>query len=213
MGPRRWLLILAVVAVLVLVAPPAVVVARDLVTRGAQLTTSTLDGLDIDEDPAALAAAAAAAVGHDVPLANYAGARMLRSEGGRHGPMSKLQRAHVALNDAGKHFGGDVYKCVTASSRGQTGFGSQTGRRYATSQDPFENDLSIWEQAIDERGQGIDRAKGAEKFVNISGFGVQDDTGTYQETLDSWAAQGFAPVALDDDNDEPDLVFFAKGTA
>jgi len=215
MNARRWLIILAVVAVLVLIAPPAVAVARDLVTRGARLTSTELnDAGDIDDDPAALAAAASDVAGHDVPVATFTLAFMLRSEGGSHGPMSKLQRAHVALNDAAKHFGGELYKCITASSRGQTGYGSQSGRRYATDRDPYENDLAIAEQALEERAQGIDRAGGAEKFVNESAMGgVQPGTPTYDALVAKWAPEGLHPVELADDNDEPDLIFFRRGAA
>jgi hypothetical protein len=212
MGPRRWLLILAVLAVLVLVAPAAAAVARDLITRGARLTATELDDSgDIPDDPAALAAQAADTAGQDVSVATYTLARMLRSEAGNHGPTSKLQRAHAALNDARNHFGGDVVKCITASSRGQTGYGSQSGRRYSTAQDPYENDLAIAEQAEEERAAGTDRAAGAEKFVNTSALGgVQPGTPSYDALLTTWGNQGFAPVDLPDDNDEPDLVFFAK---
>ncbi len=204
----KWLLI-AALAVLLLTATgvPVVAAARDLVTRGDVLSSTELnDDGDIPDDPNGLASDAGETVD------DYAGMRMLRSEAGHHGPMSKLQRAHAALNDARNHFGGSVYKCVTASSRGQTGFGSQSGRRYSTALDPYENDRQIWHQALDERAQGIDRVQGAEKFVNISGMGgVQAGTPTYASLLASWTSQGFAPVDLADDNDEPDLVFFAKG--
>lgn len=207
---RRWLLIGAL-AVLLFAATgvPVVAAARDLITRGDALSSTEVDGDgDIPDDPNQLAADAGET------LDDYAGMRMLRSEAGHHGPTSKLQRAHAALNDARNHFGGSVYRCVTASSRGQTGFGSQSGRRYSTAQDPYENDRQIWHQALEERAAGIDRVAGAEKFVNISGMGgVQPGTPSYSDLVASWTSQGFHPVEPDDDNDEPDLVFFAKGAS
>src|SRR6185295_14933880 len=126
-------------------------------------------------------------------------ARMVRAEGGS-GPVPEKQaRAWVALNDAATH-GWSILKTIAGPD---LLFGQQRGWRYASGRDykdgstsdPYENDLYVAEAVL--AGQLPDNTGGAVKFVDIDSFGVQPGTGTYEETVASWARDGLQPFEVE----------------
>jgi hypothetical protein len=204
-----WLLLVAAAAALVWwnpgdIASGVVAAVADYLTQGARLSSSSEDASGrVVQDPEDLRQQASAVLGVDVDMDAYAGARMLRSEAdakiAARSARAKILRAHVAYNDAARSFGGSIYAAVTA---GGSGFSAQGGRRYATSADPYENDLEVMSDVIASRiAGGPDEAQRCTKFVNTrGGFKVPQ----------SWLDEGFAVVALED-NPESDLVFLRKG--
>src|SRR6185369_16563040 len=74
-------------------------------------------------------------------------------------------------------------------------FGRQRGWRYASGQDPYENDLAIAEAV--EAGELGDNTGGAVKFVDINSFGAQEGSGSYGDTRDQWAREGLSPRKVD----------------
>jgi hypothetical protein len=184
----------------------------DFTTRGARLTVTTLDASgNIPDDPDELAAAASAVVGYDVPIDIYSLARMGRSEGVN----GKEIRMHVALNDlADLHTRAPSIATVTdlvtysthAGARGH--YGSQSGRRYSTARDPYENDLRLAVKVWADRQAGIDRAQGAIKFVDKSSFGAQAGTRSYDAVAAEWMAAGLEPFTVADATS--DLVLFRR---
>jgi len=176
--------------------------ARDFLTRGPRLSTSTLSAGTAAPSAEELRAQAEMAVGQPVDLDAYALARMIRSEADQKlaatAPVSRLLRAHVAWNDAQQH-GWSLFETVT---HGRGTFGEQAGRRYSTARDPYQNDLEIAESVIESRAAGgPDPTSGATKFVNTrGGFSVPQ----------SWLDEGFEAVEIVADNVESDLVFLRE---
>ena len=180
----------------------------DTITRGKRLTYTTLgaDGL-IPDDPAELAAQAGEVLGRDLPQELYDLARMKRSE---QGTDDGRLRVHVALNDAEEH-NWSTHFAITystnAAARGWYGEqftpadrapgGQKSVRRYATTRDPYEGDVTIVERVLLERAQGLDPTGGAVKFVDRSSMGgVQEGSIAYDELVRRWAAEGLHPFTV-----------------
>ncbi len=183
----------------------------DFVARGKRLTSAHADDRGvITDDPAALAAAASAVVGRTVSPEAYALARMLRSEAGTRAPAEKVAVAWVARNDA-DDLGWSLLKVLTyhKGTGRESHFGPQITGRYATTQDPYENDLKLAEAVLS--GQFPDPTGGATKFVHKSSFGVQAGTGSYAQIVDSWAQDGLIPASVD--GAASDFVVFRRGFA
>ena len=196
-------------------------VATDFVTKGKRLNVTTLDGDGVvvgaegeRATPAELAAEMSAVVGYEVPVDIASLARMARSEGTN----GKEVRMHVAFNDLAdlqrtKPSLGlrSITDLVTyskyANERGW--FGDQVGRRYATSRDPYENDLRLAFKVWNDRQLGIDKADGAIKFADKSSFGVQKKTRSYDEVESEWIAEGLEP--FNTPSATTDLVLFRRG--
>ncbi len=165
----------------------------DFTNRGQRLSVSSPPGADgrIPDSPQSLAAQAAVTLGRDVAVDAYALARMLRSEGGRGPVPEKTARAWVALNDRDAHGWTTLYTIVGPKGT----FGPQRGWRYASGQDPYENDLYLAEAVL--AGQLPDNTGGATKFVDIDSFGVQEGTGSYEALVESWAKDGLQPFEVE----------------
>lgn len=215
---KKILLWLGIAAALVVAAIWGVPVARDLVTQGRRLTRTAINddknAVDAEtgvSDPEALAAAASATVGREVTVNAFALARMLRSEEGSAGPNVKAALAWVCLNSA-REKGVTVLRRLTASKvAARDGkFGRQISRWAATTSDPYENDLAIAEETMQnfmvypER----DPTNGAVKFVDKRAFGVQEGTRTYAEVEAEWATEGLRPFSLP--GMPSSLVFFRR---
>lgn len=180
--------------------------ARDFVTRGKRLTRSTsMDGGGVVTNTVAeLVSQASFTLSRQVLPDDYALARMLRSEYGN-GPVdAKIAMAWVALNDS-RALGRSLIATLNAGTRGGVWFGSQSGGRYSTAQDPYENDLAIAESV--NGGQTGDPTGGAVKFVHKTGFA---NSAAYDDVVTRWAAEGLSPVELDGTGS---LVVFVRGVA
>ena len=217
---KRWLLLGALLLVLVLFhwgylgnfsgKVPVVSALLDVIDRGARLTHTTLDDDgSVDDDPHALAVAAAAVAGVSVSDDEYAAARMVRSEQPHDADEIKELLVHVAINDAAAH-GWTLLKALTVSSvASRSGkFGHQTSRRYSTASDPYGADLVVSKKAIADHAAGVDPTGGAQKFVNKWAFKKPE---SYDVTAASWGKEGFTPVTIPPAPNH--LVFFRKGTA
>lgn len=211
MTPSGLLGLLAVVVVVCMVTNtnpinPLV----DVVQRGRRLTTCTVvDGV-VQESPGELAAAAAAVVGRDVSEDALALALMCRAEGGSDGQISKVYRAHVAINQA-RALGWSVVEVITyhqTPARSQR-FGEQISGRFASGRDCWESDLQAGEYALSQRDRGEDPTGGALNFVDVGGFGAQAGTGSFAAVVEKWAADGKVPGTLPDA--PSGLVFFWRG--
>lgn len=183
-----WPLLLVALGV-VLFGGQAVTAAVDFTSRGRRLSTSPAlnDAGQVDTDPYDLRIEAEQILGRHIEEDAYAVARMLRSEGGGGSPEEKQARAWVARNDAAKH-GWSMLYTIAGPDRL---FGRQRGWRYASGQDPYENDLAVAEAVMD--GRLLDNTGGAEKFVDIGSFGAQEGTGSYEATLAQWRSEGLSP--------------------
>lgn len=173
----------------------------DLVKRGQRLSQSPrLDSNgQVPLDPEELRAQAEATLGRPVSMDAYALARMIRAEGGS-GPVPEKQaRAWVALNDAHQHGWSLLYTIAGPDGL----FGRQRGWRYASGRDerngdtsdPYENDLYVAESVL--ACVLPDNTGGAVKFVDIDSFGVQEGTGSYEDTVAKWAKDGLQPFEVD----------------
>lgn len=183
MTKGTWIM-LAVGLAAVLVGPSAAYAALDALKRGRRLSSG-------ESTPAAGAAAATKILGRTVDPDAYALARMVRSEAGRENGVHKAAVAHVALNDARAN-GWTVAGTVTMRRGGSGTFGAQSGGgRYATTRDPYENDLAVAEQVLS--GALPDPTGGAVKFVHRTAFGVQEGTTTYAGVVARWGEDGLRP--------------------
>lgn len=184
----------------------------DLTKRGRRLTSTTLDpDLKVAETPEQLVAWAAEVVGRPVDPGAYALARMLRSEEGSAGPVVKRLLGWVATNDAAD-LGWSLERLFTFSTKGSRNgyFGKQITRRYSTAQDPYENDLHIAENVINERARGMgDPTAGSVKFVNKDAFSSQAGASSYEAVRARWAREGLHPTLIL--GAPPNLVFFRRG--
>lgn len=193
MRDRDLLLLLGAGALLL--AGGGVAVVR---LTGARVSSSTTgDDGQIAESPDELLAQASSAMGRAVGMDAYALARMAASEGAA----EAVPRMHVAINDAAE-LGRSVLDTVTTASppRATGGFGPQfvssprVVRRYSTAKDPTADLVAIAEQVIADHEAGIDPTDGAVKFADARSFGVQEGTGSFEATVDRWAAEGLAPA-------------------
>jgi hypothetical protein len=181
-----------------------VATARDIVSRGARLTDTTLNDRDpawIEWEPADLAAQAESVFGQPFAraafssLGVYALARMSRSEAGpRDGDDSRRVRMHVALNDVAE-LGWELPRLFLFSKYdGADGhFGEQRGRRYSTARDPYAGDILLAWQAIDDHAAGTDPTGGAVKFVDADSMGKQKGSTTWPALVERWGKEGLTP--------------------
>ena len=178
--------------------------ALSVFQRGNQLSYGTLVNGVIQEVPSVLQDEATAVLGIDqADLDTYSLARMGRSEG-----VDGMEyRMHVALNDLASlqaQYGTGVYSSVTAlmiHSKNASADGHYSeqalGKRYATTQDPYEGDYELAAKVIADNAAGIDPTGGATKFVDKSSFKFQvGNTNSYEEIVSQWAASGLSPVNL-----------------
>lgn len=85
---------------------------------------------------------------------------------------------------------------------------SQT-RRYSTWRDPYMGDVRTAMKAIADRERGIDKARGAVKFVDVSSMGgVQSGTGSYAALVERWGRDGLVPFNIPEYG--TDLVLFKR---
>lgn len=164
---------------------------------GPRVSSSTTDDDgQIAESPDELLAQAIATMGRPVSMDAYALARMAQSEGSA----AARPRMLVALND-GAAEGWDALTTVTFSTApGRTGtFGPQfvrsprVVRRYATTKDPARAIVELAEQVIADWSAGNDETGGAVKFADRSSFGVQEGTGSFDDTVAAWAKERLTP--------------------
>lgn len=177
-----------------------------LITRGRQLTSSTLSATDtVLQSPAELASAASA------ELESYALARMVASEGAGFG-LANTCRIWTAWNDAKAH-GWSLFHTVTAVNSKRfpacvNTFGKQNPRRYSTARDPFEGHLRLVLRVLADIQAGkTDPTGGAVKFLNRSAMGgIQAGTKGADETIAAWRTQGLQDFTVGGVGS--DLVFF-----
>ncbi|HKQ96972.1 MAG TPA: hypothetical protein VJV75_03775 [Candidatus Polarisedimenticolia bacterium] len=207
---RRWLLILVVVALVgwLVLKTEALPNLVDVVARGKRLSD---DGSDVrgevTVDDVELLSQAGEVLGRDVDWDAYAAARMLRSEDGSLGQIGKVYKVHVLLNQA-RALGRTLASTVQLHTDGDR-FGSQINGRFASGEDPYENDLKAAEYAIDQRGRGEDPTYGATNFVDKDAFGSQKGTGSFAALVARWAGDGKVPGTLP--GAPSTLVFFWRG--
>lgn len=217
--PRNWLALAALGGVALLergtVDKLIVAPVKDVINRGRQVTHSTLDARGVvAEDPRKLRERGSVLLGIDLPLDVYSAARMLRSEGAAEGAV----RVHVALNDLA-HLGWDsLHQLLTYSTAGwakgsygrQHSVDPETGaaqtRRYATSHDPFENDIQVAFATIADHAAGNDPTGGAVKFFDKSG--VLSGQRSWEDVDAKWAAEGLVGYTLPQYGD--DLVLYRR---
>lgn len=195
-------------------------VIMDTITRGKRLTYTDLgDDGQIPDDPADLAAQAADVLGRDsLPQDVYDLARMARSEKGND---DGSLRVHIAINDAESHNWSThftVTYSTNATAKGRYGEqftpadrapgGVSSTRRYSTAQDPYEGDVTIVEQVLLQRAQGIDPTGGAVKFVDRAALSSQEGARSYDAIVASWAQEGLHPFNVPGYPD--DFVVFRK---
>ena len=87
-------------------------------------------------------------------------------------------------------------------------FGTQKGRRWASSRDPYEGDVKVADKVYNDHNNGIDPTGGASRFVDKSAFGKQEGTRTYDEVESEWLAEGYEPFSYPGASD--DFVLFRK---
>jgi hypothetical protein len=205
----KWAIVLTILALVCFGGWAAAPAVRDFVQRGRRLTSSSKrdDGV-IVETPSELASLAGDDIGRDVAVEAYALARMIRSEAGNRDVAEKVAVAWVAVNDAFA-LGWALLRTLTyhtaAARNGR--FGPQIGGRYATTSDPYENDLAIAEAVL--AGELDDPTGGATKFVHRNAFGTQPGTRTFEEVSAAWLAEGYVAAELPDV--ASDFVVFRKG--
>jgi hypothetical protein len=179
----------------------------DLAEQGRQLTHATVDASGVvTDDPRGLVDAAGALLGRPVDPDAYALARMLRSEEGTAGQITKVYLANVAQNQA-RALGWSIWELMlyhkTESRAGR--FGRQISGRFATTSDPFESDLAAAEWAL----SNPDQTGGALNFADRRAFGVQEGSTTFTDFAASLAKEGKQPGTLPSAPDK--LVFFWRG--
>lgn len=176
------------------------------VGKGKRLNTTEVNDLGyVPEDPYALLNEARAIMGYDIEQDVYALARSGRSEG-RNGMEARM---HVFMAQAEQ--GGTSVWDLTIRQTGSPKngfFGTQKGRRWASSRDPYEGDVKLAEKVYSEHNNGIDPTNGASRFVDKSAFGKQEGTRTYAEVLDKWRNEGYQDYEYADASS--DFVLFRK---
>jgi hypothetical protein len=192
---RRELIYFAIAVALLLVLGGPV---RTFVARGKRLTRTTLDSTgNVAADPHALAAAAGELLGELVGDEEYALARMVSSEEGDADRETKVAIAWVAVNDA-QAFGGVVQVLTYSTTSSERGyFGDQTGRRYSTARDPYEDDLAVARAVLS--GMEPDTTGGSTHFFRSALQDVLLAQGRVSrsaaEVDDKWRSEGFEPYA------------------
>jgi hypothetical protein len=152
------------------------------------------DGHNVDQGIDELVAQASAVMGRPVSQDAYLLARTSGTEHGSAEEREKTVIQWVCLNDARAH-GWSIFKVLTVTNPDIAGpvagfLGSQKGRRFGTSFDPYEDDLDIAERLI--AGQVADISGGATHFVHKTPAFVA--SGGWARTLANWTK--LAPVYL-----------------
>jgi hypothetical protein len=148
------------------------------------------------------AAAAELATRNGVGLNVEALARMMASEGRKEVDM--IARGWVAINDARKTTGGNVFRVITLR-RDWTGIGTggkrvtqkrsgffgeqSSGGRYSTSKPSTPATRALADKLL--RGIIPDPTGGATRFVDAGAFGKQRGTRTFAAVDAAWQAEGF----------------------
>ncbi len=206
----------------------------DRLTYGA---LDELNGVVLDT-PNVLVGAASARAGFDITPGEYAAARMIRSEGAAAGDL-RMHVALNDLADLGwsslaslMMFTNATWAAGTYGKQHSTVYQTPTGgatndpklalvvggkrkvlrsqtRRYSTWRDPYMGDVLTVRKAIADRAKGIDKARGAVKFVDASSMdGVQSGTGSYAALVDKWGKEGLTPFTVPEYG--TDLVLFRR---
>ena len=211
--------------------------AIDVIGRGDRLTVAPAgaDGV-VRVQPATLAAAAGAKVGRVVSRDAYALARMAESEGRAtaelrmHVALNDLRELGwtsleylmtYSTADWARGFYGAQFSAEYEAAAGGTTWDRKLARndngkprvvraqtrRYATTRDPYSARLWIAEKVLADRKRGIDPTGGAVKFVDVSAFGAQAGTSSYEAVVAKWAKDGLRPFPVPGNED---LVLFRR---
>lgn len=170
-------------------------IVKTFMGRGRRLSVSTLsDGHNVDQSIDDLVAQASAVMGRPVAQDAYLLARTSSTEHGSAGEREKTVIQWICWNDAQAH-GWSIFKVLTVTNPkvpdAAAGFlGSQKGRRYGTSFDPYEDDLEIAERIL--AGQIADITGGATHYVHKTPAFVA--SGGWDRVLADWSKLG--PVYL-----------------
>ena len=164
-------------------------VLTGLVGRGRRLSVRTIDDSGtVVESLGDLVAQAVAVLGTDVQPDAYLLASVSASEHPNAGEREKAAIQRVVINDAAAHGWSKEY-AVTVGK----GMGHQSGRRYSSARDPYEDDLRI--AVANLNGTQADETSGATNFVHKTGFKTLSD---YSALCAKWyASSKIVPVALD----------------
>lgn len=175
--------------------------------RGSKLNnTSVNDEGFVPDDPYDLLNEAREKMGYDIEQDVYALARSGRSEG-KNGMEARM---HVMMRQAEESHSSVWDLTLRQLGSPKNGFfGTQRGRRWASSRDPYEGDVKLAEKVYIEHNNGIDPTGGASRFVDKSAFGKQEGTRTYAEVEAQWRAEGYKPYSYPDASS--DFVLFKRG--
>ncbi len=180
------------------------------VGRGKPLVSLTLDSNGIvQEDAVTLAGQAGDVVGRVVSDEEFSLALMVASEEPRAPDAVREAICQVVINQAfaaGLSITGLVQLHSSPARAGH--YGKQITGRVASDRIPYEADLAIAAQAIDNRSNGIDNSMGATNFVNRYAFGVQEGSGSFADIVVKWGMEGKNAGTL---FDYKNVVFFWKG--
>lgn len=160
----------------------------------------------IDTAPDTLIGEAEALISMAIDRDVYALARSGRSEG-KNGMEARM---HVMVNQAAEA-GMSVFE-LTVYQPGSVKngfFGTQKGRRWASSRDPYEGDIGLATKVMIDNSAGKDPTGGASRFVDKSAFGKQEGTRTYADVLAEWTAEGYSAYQYPEAS--ADFVLFRRG--
>ena len=178
------------------------------VGRGRKLNSTSVNAQGyVPDDPYALLDEARTVMAYDIEQDVYALARSGRSEG-KNGMEARM---HVFMSQAAQ--AGMSVWALTVRQPGSAKdgfFGTQKGRRWASSRDPYEGDVKLAEKVYSDHNNGIDPTGGASRFVDKSAFGKQEGTRTYAEVLAKWEQEGYQAYPYVDASS--DFVLFRKVT-
>lgn len=195
------------------------------------------DGV-IVEDPMSLIGVASVATGGRASADVYCLARMIRSEGADQGEIrghvalndlrslgwQSLQylltysTAAWALGRFGKQYsakylGQDgeetwVKSEAQLDDNGKPTILDKQVRRYSTSRDPYDGDISMALKVINDHAMGVDPTGGAVKFLDRSALSSQEGARSYDTIAMQWMGEGLVPYTLPQYGS--DLVLFRK---
>jgi hypothetical protein len=184
----------------------AVNTISDITERGRRLSDSHIDARGIvTEDPVSLRAQAQSILKRDISADAYAAARMVRSEDGSASTLTKARLVGVAMNQARK-LGWSVDRLIRFHTDAQRDgrFGLQITGRFASTRDPYENDLAAAELALSLG----DQTEGAMNFAHRNAFGIQPGTGTFESFVATMRNEGKRGGVFPESSN---LVFFWRG--
>lgn len=199
--PRHLLLWVAVAAVLgwwFFMGDNPVQLVRQFVGRGKRLTRTSLDSNgDLVESVDEVVAQVRAAMGREVSEDAVILARVSASE---HPGASEREKSAIqwaCRNDASKHGWSRRYTVTVERGANRGKMGQQSGRRFSTARDIYEDDLYIAESI--DAGQIPDFTCGATKFIHYTGFKRFQDFLAARPKVQAWIDEGgLAPVFLGD---------------